>query len=117
MYIFFWYYYRCQLSTVWHRSDTHFVVFCSDFTLLSTALRPHGLSWISPSLQSASIDHAIYFHKPIRADEWLLHDMESTQSAGSRGLNFGRIWQDGQLVCSTVQEGLNRLRDIDVGRA
>ena len=91
--------------------------FCSDFTLMTTALRPHGLSWISPSLQSASIDHAMYFHKPFRVDEWLLYDMEATQTAASRGLNFGRMWQDGQLVCSTTQEGLNRLREVDLGRA
>ena len=91
--------------------------FCSDFTLMTTALRPHGLSYLSPNLQCASIDHTIYFHKPFRADEWLLHDMDATQSAASRGLNFGRIWQNGQLVCSTVQEGLIRLREIDLGRA
>ncbi|KJX73816.1 acyl-CoA thioesterase II [Acinetobacter baumannii] len=89
------------------------VAFYSDFTLMTTALRPHGLSYISPSLQCASIDHAIYFHRPLRADEWMLHDMEATVSAASRGLNFGRMWQNGQLVCSTVQEGLMRLREIE----
>ncbi|MFV5470352.1 acyl-CoA thioesterase II [Acinetobacter baumannii] len=89
------------------------VAFYSDFTLMTTALRPHGLSYISPSLQSASIDHAIYFHRPLRADEWMLYDMEATVSAASRGLNFGRMWQNGQLVCSTVQEGLMRLREIE----
>ncbi|WP_336167009.1 acyl-CoA thioesterase [Acinetobacter sp. 161(2023)] len=89
------------------------VAFYSDFTLMTTALRPHGLSYISPSLQCASIDHAIYFHRPLRADEWMLYDMEATVSAASRGLNFGRMWQDGQLVCSTVQEGLIRLREIE----
>ncbi|WP_335862112.1 acyl-CoA thioesterase II [Acinetobacter baumannii] len=89
------------------------VAFYSDFTLMTTALRPHGLSYISPSLQCASIDHAIYFHRPLRADEWMLYDMEATVSAASRGLNFGRMWQYGQLVCSTVQEGLMRLREIE----
>ncbi|EMP8699320.1 TPA: acyl-CoA thioesterase II [Acinetobacter baumannii] len=89
------------------------VAFNSDFTLMTTALRPHGLSYISPSLQCASIDHAIYFHRPLRADEWMLYDMEATVSAASRGLNFGRMWQNGQLVCSTVQEGLMRLREIE----
>ena len=84
------------------------VAFYSDFTLMTTALRPHGLSYISPS-----IDHAIYFHRPLRADEWMLYDMEATVSAASRGLNFGRMWQNGQLVCSTVQEGLIRLREIE----
>ncbi|QDQ51246.1 acyl-CoA thioesterase II [Acinetobacter baumannii ATCC 17978] len=89
------------------------VAFYSDFTLMTTALRPHGLSYISPSLQCASIDHAIYFHRPLRADEWMLYDMEATVSTASRGLNFGRMWQNGQLVCSTVQEGLMRLREIE----
>lgn len=89
------------------------VAFYSDFTLMTTALRPHGLSYISPSLQCASIDHAIYFHRPLRADEWMHYDMEATVSAASRGLNFGRMWQNGQLVCSTVQEGLIRLREIE----
>ncbi|MFX9236581.1 acyl-CoA thioesterase II [Acinetobacter baumannii] len=89
------------------------VAFYSDFTLMTTALRPHGLSYISPSLHCASIDHAIYFHRPLRADEWMLYDMEATVSAASRGLNFGRMWQNGQLVCSTVQEGLMRLREIE----
>ena len=87
--------------------------FYSDFTLMTTALRPHGLSYLSPSLQCASIDHAIYFHKPLKADEWMLYDMDATVSASSRGLNFGKMWQNGQLVCSTTQEGLMRLREIE----
>ena len=87
--------------------------FYSDFTLMTTALRPHGLSYISPSLQCASIDHAMYFHKPFRVDEFMLYDMDATISASSRGLNFGRMWQNGELVCSTTQEGLIRLREIE----
>ncbi len=86
--------------------------FYSDFTLMTTALRPHGLSYLSPSLQCASIDHAMYFHKPFRVDDWMLYDMEATISTSSRGLNFGRMWQNGELVCSTSQEGLIRLREI-----
>ncbi|WP_180036545.1 MULTISPECIES: acyl-CoA thioesterase II [unclassified Acinetobacter] len=87
--------------------------FYSDFTLMTTALRPHGLSYLSPSLQCASIDHAMYFHKPFRVDDWMLYDMEATISNSSRGLNFGRMWQNGELVCSTMQEGLIRLREIE----
>ena len=86
--------------------------FYSDFTLMTTALRPHGLSYLSPSLQCASIDHAMYFHKPFRVDDWMLYDMDATVSSSSRGLNFGRMWQNGELVCSTTQEGLIRLREI-----
>jgi len=80
---------------------------------MMTALRPHGLNYLSPSLQCASIDHAIYFHKPVKADDWMLYDMDATVSANSRGLNFGRMWQNGELVCSTVQEGLMRVREIE----
>ncbi|MFW2076358.1 acyl-CoA thioesterase [Acinetobacter sp. ULE_I010] len=89
------------------------VAFYSDYTLMMTALRPHGMNYLSPSLQCASIDHAIYFHKPVRADDWMLYDMDATVTANSRGLNHGRMWQNGQLVCSTVQEGLMRLREIE----
>ena len=87
--------------------------FYSDYTLMTTALRPHGLSYLSPSLQCASIDHAMYFHKPFRVDDWMLYDMDATVSASSRGLNFGRMWQNGELVCSTTQEGLIRIREIE----
>jgi acyl-CoA thioesterase-2 len=87
--------------------------FYSDFTLMTTALRAHGLSYLSPSLQCASIDHAMYFHKPFRVDDWMLYDMDATVSASSRGLNFGRMWQNGELVCSTTQEGLIRIREIE----
>ena len=87
--------------------------FYSDFTLMTTALRPHGLSYLSPSLQCASIDHAMYFHKPFRVDDWMLYDMDATVSASSRGLNFGRMWQNGELVCSTTPEGLLRIREIE----
>ena len=89
------------------------VAFYSDYTLMTTAIRPHGLSYFSASLQCASIDHAIYFHKPLRADEWMLYDMDATISANSRGLNFGRMWQNGELVCSTTQEGLMRVREVN----
>ncbi|KAA8733265.1 acyl-CoA thioesterase II [Acinetobacter qingfengensis] len=93
------------------------VAFSSDFTLMTTSLKPHGLSWLSPSIQCASLDHTIYFHRPIRADQWYLHDMHATETAASRGLNFGRIWQNGQLVASTVQEGLIRLREVDLSKS
>lgn len=89
------------------------VAFYSDFILMTTALKPHGMSMFTPNLQCASIDHSIYFHRPVRADEWMLYDTEATVTVSSRGLNFGRMWQNGHLVCSTVQEGLMRLREIE----
>lgn len=89
------------------------VAFYSDFILMTTALRPHGLSLFTPNLQCASIDHSMYFHRPLRADDWMLYDIEATTSVSSRGLNIGKMWQNGQLVCTTVQEGLMRLREIE----
>lgn len=87
------------------------IAFASDFSLMGAALMPHGISFMTTSLQGASIDHSMYFHRPARADEWLLYDMDATVSASARGMNFGRMWQDGQLVISTTQEGLMRLRE------
>ncbi len=89
------------------------VAFSSDFALMGTGLMPHGISFMTPNLQAASLDHTIYFHQPIRADEWLLHDMDATVTSNARGLNFGRLWQNGELVASTVQEGLMRLRETE----
>ncbi|WLF83846.1 acyl-CoA thioesterase II [Moraxella sp. ZY210820] len=90
------------------------VAFYSDFILMTTALRPHGMSLFTPNLQCASIDHTIYFHRPLRADDWMLYDIEATTSSNSRGLNFGKMFQNGELVASTVQEGLMRLREIEI---
>lgn len=89
------------------------VAFYSDYSFMVTALRPHGVNYLTPSIQIASIDHTIYFHKPVKADEWMLYDMDATVTASSRGLNHGRMWQNGELVCSTVQEGLMRMREIE----
>ncbi len=89
------------------------VAFSSDFALMGTGLMPHGISFMTPNLQAASLDHTIYFHKPVRADQWLLHDMDATVTASARGLNFGRMWQNGELVASTVQEGLMRVRETE----
>lgn len=87
------------------------IAFSSDFSLMGAGLMPHGISFFTPSLQAASIDHSMHFHRPARADEWLLYDMNATVTANARGMNYGRMWQDGQLVISTNQEGLMRLRE------
>lgn len=82
----------------------------SDYNLLTTSLRPHGVSYANGGVHSASLDHAIYFHADFRVDDWLLYDMHATRSSQSRGLNFGQFWQNGQLVCSVTQESLMRVR-------
>ena len=85
--------------------------YASDMTLLGTALVPHGLHIGHPKLQSASLDHTIWFHRPFRADEWLLYDQVSPSASGGRGLAIGRLFTlDGVLVASVAQEGLIRLR-------
>ncbi len=82
----------------------------SDYFLLVTSLRPHGLSLFSENLQVASLDHALWFHRSFRADEWLLYAMDSPNASGGRGLAHGRIFRrDGTLVASVAQEGVIRL--------
>jgi len=83
----------------------------SDFFLLGTALRPHPITSYDPRVQAASLDHAIWFHRPFRVDDYLLYDMDSPSAAGGRGLSRGQFFsKDGTLVASTTQESLQRLR-------
>jgi len=90
------------------------VAYCSDHVLITTLLLPHGISPLDSRLFSASLDHSIYFHRPFRADEWLLYEMNCTVTSAGRGLAFGRFFdKDGRLVVSTVQEGLIRIREKD----
>lgn len=85
------------------------LAYASDFAFLTTALLPHRVSWLSPGMQVASLDHVMWFHQPFRVDEWLLHVMESPAARGGRGLVRGRVFsRDGRLVASTAQEGLIR---------
>jgi acyl-CoA thioesterase II len=87
------------------------LAYASDFYLLSAAFLPHGRAATGGGLQVASIDHAMWFHRPLRVDEWLLYSMDSPSSSGARGLARGSIFtRDGQLVASTAQEGLMRQR-------
>ncbi|HEY4115642.1 MAG TPA: acyl-CoA thioesterase II [Rhizomicrobium sp.] len=85
------------------------LAYASDMTLLDTALLPHGISWFSSSIQMASIDHAMWFHRRFRADDWLLYVQDSPSASGARGFNRGLIYtRDGRLVASVAQEGLMR---------
>lgn len=88
------------------------LAFASDYNLLSTALLPSGLSFMKRNIQAASLDHAMWFHRDFRVDEWLLYAMDSPSSSNARGFNRGNIFsRDGRLVASVTQEGLIRLRD------
>lgn len=87
------------------------LAYASDMTLLDTCIRPHGVSWVSGKLQSASLDHAMWFHEPFQANEWMLYAMDSPSASGGRGFNRGSIYtRDGRLVASVAQEGLIRYR-------
>jgi acyl-CoA thioesterase II len=88
------------------------LTYASDLTLLSASVVPHGTYIGDPRLQPASLDHAMWFHRPFRVDDWLLYDQVSPSASGGRGLATGRLFAaDGRLVASVVQEGLVRFRD------
>jgi acyl-CoA thioesterase-2 len=92
------------------------LAFLSDMTLLDTGLAAHGFSVSDPEFQVASLDHALWFHRPCRADEWLLYVQDSPNSGGSRALTRGLLYsRDGALVASVAQEGLVRRRTEGVG--
>jgi acyl-CoA thioesterase II len=108
---------------VWMRADGRLpddptlhaciVTYASDMTLLDTTVLPFGLSWDSPGMQMASLDHAMWFHRPFRADEWLLYDQSAVSSGAGRGLAGGAIFSaDGTLAVTVVQEGLARVGGV-----
>jgi acyl-CoA thioesterase II len=85
------------------------LAFASDYSILGTALLPHGLTF-GPALQAATLDHAIWFHRPFRADEWLLYVTDSPSAEGALAFARGSVFtQDGRLVASVTQEGLLRV--------
>ena len=88
------------------------LAYASDMTLLDTSLFAHGRSIFDPTLQVASLDHAMWFHRPFRVDEWMLYVEDSPSASGGRGFNRGSLFsRDGRLVASVAQEGLIRVRD------
>jgi acyl-CoA thioesterase-2 len=90
------------------------LAYASDMGLLSVAARPHGLSWQDGGLQVASLDHAIWFHRPLNFNEWHLYAQDSPSASGARGFTRGELFSaSGVLVASMAQEGLVRLHDPD----
>lgn len=85
------------------------LAYLSDITLLSVTTVPHEVEFLSPTMQAASIDHVMWFHRPVRVDEWLLYDMISPSASHARGFATGRLFQRGQAVASCAQEGLIRV--------
>ena len=87
------------------------LAYASDHGLLGAALLPHGLSYAQPRLRLASLDHAMWFHRDFRLDDWLLYTMDSPSAGGGRGLSRGSMFtRDGRLVASMAQEGMVRVR-------
>jgi acyl-CoA thioesterase II len=110
---------RTDRNLVWLRADGELpddpllhvclMTYASDMTLLDTVLLRHGLSWMDGHTSGASLDHAMWFHRPFRADRWLLYAQDSPAAGGGRGLARGEVFTaEGDLVVSVVQEGLIR---------
>jgi len=90
------------------------LAYVSDYELLGAATLPHGLSFTRGNVIMASLDHALWFHRAVRVDEWLLYSMDAPNAGGARGFARGQLFtQDGTLVASTAQEGLIRVVDPD----
>lgn len=109
-----------ERSQVWMRADGRLpddqltqvcvLTYASDMTLLDAVLTRHGVYWGLDDVRGASLDHALWFHRPFRADEWFLYDCVSPTASGARGLATGRFFaQDGTLIATVVQEGLLRV--------
>jgi acyl-CoA thioesterase-2 len=109
---------RVWMRTVKTISDNpslhaYLLAYASDFSFVTTSLLPHAVSWLTPGMQVASLDHVMWFHRPFRVDEWFLYDMHSPAAFGARGLVRGSIYNaQGTLVASTAQEGLIRKRSL-----
>jgi acyl-CoA thioesterase II len=89
----------------------YLLAYASDFSFLGTAMDPHGVSPFTPSMQVASLDHVMWFHRPFRFDDWLLYVVDSPSASGGRGLVRGQFFdRQGRLVASCAQEGLIRKR-------
>jgi acyl-CoA thioesterase-2 len=109
-------------QTVWLKTQEEIVLpdqlhaaalaFASDYTILESGLRRHGISWAHPGMASASLDHAMWFHRPFDINRWLLYEQQSPSTQGSRNLNLGKIYQDGVLVASVAQEGMLRVPEF-----
>ncbi len=95
------------------RVHKYLLAYASDFEFLPTALHPHGVSFIQPNMQVATVDHAMWFHREFRLDDWILYAIDSPTSSGARGLVRGQFFnRQGELVASTIQEGVMRDRSL-----
>lgn len=87
------------------------LAYASDYSLLEPVLRRHGVTWGDPDLRVASLDHSMWFHRPVRVDDWILYAQQSPSATSGRGLGIGQMFtRDGRLVATTAQEGMVRLK-------
>jgi acyl-CoA thioesterase-2 len=111
---------RRARQAVWFRLDAPLpgpdllhraaLAYASDLSVLEPVLRRHGLAWATPGMSVASLDHAMWWHRPARADEWVLYVLESPSASGARGLTTGRMYdREGRLVATVAQEGMVRV--------
>ncbi|MFT4777056.1 MAG: acyl-CoA thioesterase-2 [Oleispira sp.] len=110
---------QAPIKNVWMKADAALtddpmvhasvLTYATDFNLIGTSMMPHGVSFAQKGMQVASLDHAIWFHRPVKMDEWLLYSMDSPSASSNRGYCRGQVYnQQGQLVASVAQEGLIR---------
>lgn len=89
------------------------LAYASDYSILESIYRRHGIAWSHPGLKSASLDHAMWFHREPKVDEWMLYVQESPSASGGRGLSLGRIFsRDGRLLATIAQEGMVRVPEL-----
>jgi acyl-CoA thioesterase-2 len=89
------------------------MAYASDYSILESTYRRHGIAWTHPGLKQASLDHAMWFHRDGRADDWMLYVQESPSAQGGRGLSLGRIFsRDGKLLATVAQEGMIRVPEV-----
>ncbi len=101
---------RIEVPDLMHRA---LMAYASDFHLVGTTTLPHGISFLQNNVTMASLDHAMWFHRPARVDEWLLYSCDSPSSSGGRGLARGQIFdREGRLVASAAQEGMIRVHEL-----
>jgi len=111
------------IKHVWMKADAplaedpmmhaYVLAYATDFNLIGTAMMPHGVSFAQKNMQVASLDHAIWFHRPVKVDEWLLYSLDSPSASSGRGYCRGQLFnQQGELVASVAQEGLIRQVDL-----
>jgi acyl-CoA thioesterase-2 len=116
---------EAPIKHVWMKADAELtgdlmqhacvLTYATDFNLIGASMMPHGVSFYQKDMQVASLDHSVWFHRPVKMDEWLLYSIDSPSASSSRGFCRGQVFnQKGEMVASVAQEGL--IRKIDLSK-